>query len=260
MRCPEPCPEYGSGNSSSASLGGPDCCRIRNSGQPAGSPFRKHGSGPPSGTGRCTRFFRAPSARPGQYKCRFPDQRVRSCARGSSRAAWACRGGRRLGPPGRRRISAMNRPPPAGGSRKRFFRAQQGCEAVKQRFQRRGQQLLPLLDKGRSRRCFFAVLKPSDEYFSNAVFAHGQQQGYDRFEGQRPGTGKIPPRLPDVLFWVLPHFPNHRKQHSPQKFWCVFHVRPRKASLLFRASPHIFPPLSTPFYIFFDFIFSLFPT
>lgn len=33
-------------------------------------------------------------------------------------------------------------------------RAQQGCEAVEQRFQRRGQQLLTLLDKGRSRRCF----------------------------------------------------------------------------------------------------------
>ncbi len=104
MQCLEPCPEYGSGNSSSASPGGPDCCRIRNSGQPAGSPSRKRGSGLPSGTGLCTRSFRAPSARSGRYKCRFPGQKARSCARDSSRAGGACRGGRRPDPPGRRRI------------------------------------------------------------------------------------------------------------------------------------------------------------
>ena len=162
-------------NSRSASPGGPDCCRIRNSGQPAGSPSRKCGSGPPSGTGLCTRSFRVPSARSGRYKCRFPDQRVHSCARGCGRADWMCRGGKRPGPSGRRRISATSRPPPAGGGRKSFFRAQQGREAVKQRFQRRRQQLLVLPDKGRRRRCFFTVLKPSDQYFSNAVFAYQRQ-------------------------------------------------------------------------------------
>ena len=78
-------------NSRSASPGGPDCCRIRNSGQPAGSPSRKCGSGPPSGTGLCTRSFRVPSARSGRYKGRFPDQRVHSCARGCGRADWMCR-------------------------------------------------------------------------------------------------------------------------------------------------------------------------
>mgnify|MGYP002472020767 CR=1 FL=1 len=98
-------------------------------------------------------------------------------------------------------------------SAKRFLRAQQGREAVEQRLQRRGQQLLSLLDKRRGRGCFFAVLEPSDEHLPNAVFAHGQQQGYDRFKGQRPGPGEVPAWASDIVFGVFPHFPDQRMQH-----------------------------------------------
>ena len=109
-----------------------------------------------------------------------------------------------------------------------FLRAQQGREAVEQRLQRRGQQLLPLLDKCRGRRCFFAVLKPSDEHLPDAVFAHSQQQRHDCFKGQCPGPGEVPARASDIVFGMFPHFPDQQVQPPAKASACISCAAPPK--------------------------------
>ena len=81
--------------------------------------------------------------------------------------------------------------------------------------QLRRKRLLPLLDKSQGRRRFFTVLKPSDQYFSDTVFAHGEQQVYDGLKAQCPGTDEIP--AVGHISRGVPHFPDHRMQHPPQK-------------------------------------------
>lgn len=39
---------------------------------------------------------------------------------------------------------------------------------------------------------------------------------------ERVHVPKVPAVLPDILFWVLPHFPDHRKLHSTQSFAALF--------------------------------------
>ena len=68
------------------------------------------------------------------------------------------------------------------------------------------------------------LFKAFDQNLSNAVFAHGEQQGYHRLKTQCPGPGEVSPGPPDKPLRRLPQFPNQRMQDLPQYTWCVFHV------------------------------------
>lgn len=81
--------------------------------------------------------------------------------------------------------------------------------------QLRRKRLLPLLDKSQGRRRFFTVLKPSDQYFSNTVFAHGEQQVLT--VSKLSVRGRMKSRLLDIFLGMFPHFPDHRMRHPPQK-------------------------------------------
>lgn len=86
-------------------------------------------------------------------------------------------------------------------------------EAEGDQFRRK--RLLPLLDKSQGRRRFFTVLKPSDQYFSNTVFAHGEQQVLT--VSKLSVRGRMKSRLLDIFLGMFPHFPDHRMRHPPQK-------------------------------------------
>ena len=58
--------------------------------------------------------------------------------------------------------------------------AQPGGKPLEKRLHRSWKQLLPLLDKCRGRWCPLPVFEASDQGLFNAVFAHGEQQGYYR--------------------------------------------------------------------------------
>ena len=69
---------------------------------------------------------------------------------------------------------------------------------------------------------------------------------FKKVKGQRPGTGEIPVRLPDIFLGVFPHFPDHRMQHPPQKLRRLSHVRSLlKSKLTFQEGAHISSRLST---------------
>lgn len=102
--------------------------------------------------------------------------------------------------------------------------AQAGGKPPVKRFHRRGQQLFPLLDKRRGRRCVLPVLEAFHQNLPNTVFAHGEQQGYHCLKTQCPGSGEVSSGPPDKPLRRLPQFPNQRTQHLSQYDRCVFHV------------------------------------
>ena len=88
--------------------------------------------------------------------------------------------------------------------------AQPGGKPLEKRLHRSWKQLLPLLDQCRGRWCVLPVFEASDQGLSNAVFAHGEQQGYHRLKAQCLGPGEVSPGPPDKPLRHLLQFPNQR--------------------------------------------------
>ena len=157
------------------------------------------------------------------------------------------RGGLQVGPVRRQQTVSLKT---SGG-------AQAGGKPLEKRLHRCGQQLLPLLDKCRGRRCVLHAFKALNQSLSQAVFAHGEQQGYHRLKTQCPGPGEVSSGPPNKPFRCLPQFPNQRMQDLPQYTWCVFHVHlPPEKQFHFSGLHRTLFRICQAFFMLFSYLFS----